>query len=394
VSIQKRPNGKWRARYRDADGKEYSKHFTFKTKTNTGEQSAQEWLDEQTAKVVTNTHVSPKLAKTTVAEWCDQWLAGYATRRPSTVRQARVHVKHIRAKFGTRQLGSVRPSEVKAWMGELKVAGLADSTVYALHSRLGQLYSDAVHDGLVPRSPVSRRTSPGAGKQRPYVATTAQVWALHDALPEYFRPVILLGAFAGLRVAEIAALRVTDVDFMRGVISPAIQYPAEPLKTEMSKTPIPIPLELALELNRVPTKWGSPTLVVGAFGRPVAPYTIETAFAKARVTVKGLPKGFRIHDLRHYFASLLIASGLDVKLVQARLRHSSAKTTLDTYGHLWPDKDESARAAVAAVFTARADVLADSVRTEGAETPSDPRVLATPRSRARTRTGADAAEAA
>ena len=56
------------------------------------------------------------------------------------------------------------------------------------------------------------------------------------------------------------------------------------------------------------------------------------------------PEGFRFHDLRHYLASLLIASGADVKVVQARLRHASAKTTLDTYGHLWPDADESARA--------------------------------------------------
>jgi integrase len=63
-----------------------------------------------------------------------------------------------------------------------------------------------------------------------------------------------------------------------------------------------------------------------------------------------LPEGFRFHDLRHYFASLLIASGLDVKVVQARLRHASAKTTLDTYGHLWPDRDDSSRAAVAAVY--------------------------------------------
>jgi hypothetical protein len=56
----------------------------------------------------------------------------------------------------------------------------------------------------------------------------------------------------------------------------------------------------------------------------------------------------------HYFASLLIASGLDVKVVQNRLRHASAKTTLDTYSHMWPDKDESARAAVANVLAARA----------------------------------------
>ncbi len=81
----------------------------------------------------------------------------------------------------------------------------------------------------------------------------------------------------------------------------------------------------------------------------------------ARGKVPGMPEGFRFHDLRHYYASLLIASGLDVKVVQARLRHASAMTTLNTYGHLWPDADESARAAVSVVMAARAD----SLRTTG-----------------------------
>lgn len=73
-----------------------------------------------------------------------------------------------------------------------------------------------------------------------------------------------------------------------------------------------------------------------------------------RGKVEGLPAGFRYHGLRHYLASLLIASGADVKTVQARMRHASAKTTLDTYGHLWPDRDESTRAVVEEVFLARA----------------------------------------
>ena len=47
-----------------------------------------------------------------------------------------------------------------------------------------------------------------------------------------------------------------------------------------------------------------------------------------------LPAGFRYHDLRHYYASMLISSGSNVKVVQARVRHASAKTTLDTYSHL------------------------------------------------------------
>jgi integrase len=174
----------------------------------------------------------------------------------------------------------------------------------------------------------------------------------------------LLGAFAGLRVAGVAALRVSDVDFMRGVITPAIQYPNAPLKTEMSKTPIPIPKELALELGRVPAKWGSDTLVVGGHGRAVSPTRIDVAFKAARETVEGLPDGSRVHDLRHYFASLSISTGLDVKVVQASLRHASATTTLNMYGHMWPDKDGSARAATAVVFHDRFATRADSLRTE------------------------------
>jgi integrase len=93
--------------------------------------------------------------------------------------------------------------------------------------------------------------------------------------------------------------------------------------------------------------------------RQLAPWALERAVRTARKKVAGLPEGFRFHDLRHYLASLLIASGADVKVVQARLRHASAKTTLDCYGHLWPDKDESTREAVDALLAARADVRSE-----------------------------------
>jgi integrase len=68
-------------------------------------------------------------------------------------------------------------------------------------------------------------------------------------------------------------------------------------------------------------------------------------------------KDFRFHDLRHYYASTLIASGADIKVVQARLRHASASTTLNVYGHLMPDADESARTAINAVLAADASRL-------------------------------------
>jgi integrase len=350
VRVATRRNGRglrWRAYYREPAGKQKSKSFALK-------RDADRWLTTIESSKLAGSYTDPALAWRTVTAWCDTWLIGYRTRRKSTVRQAEVHVKLIKAQFGSMPLAAVKPSDVRGWCAKLKADGRADSYVYALHARLAQIFADAVHDGIVPRSPCSRRTSPGAGKQRPYVATTGQVWALHDAVPAGVRPAILLGAHAGLRLAEAAALRPADVDFMRGVISPAVQWPAEPLKSDTSRLPIPIPHEMALALSVTVAAGDGETVVTDEVGRPVAgPWVIERAVRAARGQVPGLPARFRFHDLRHYFASMLIAAGLDVKTVQARMRHASAKTTLDTYSHLWPDRDESSRAAVAALYAAR-----------------------------------------
>ncbi|WP_240322798.1 site-specific integrase [Austwickia chelonae] len=169
-------------------------------------------------------YLDPRTAKMTVGQWCDGWLEGYVTRRPSTVRQARVHIKAIKQEFADKELSAVRPSDARSWTVRLS-GEYAPSTTYTVYRRFAQIMGDAVHDGMIPRSSCSRRTSPGQARPRPYVATTEQVWRLYDSLPEGLRPAILLGAFVGLRVAEADALRVSDVDFMRGVVNPTIQYP-------------------------------------------------------------------------------------------------------------------------------------------------------------------------
>jgi len=77
-----------------------------------------------------------------------------------------VHVAQIVAEFGAKPPSAVRPSNVRSWTARLRADEYEASYVYALHGRLAQIFSDAVHDGIVPRSPCSRRTSPGQGKQR------------------------------------------------------------------------------------------------------------------------------------------------------------------------------------------------------------------------------------
>ena len=62
------------------------------------------------------------------------------------------------------------------------------------------------------------------------------------------------------------------------------------------------------------------------------------------------PKGIDMHELRYYYASLLIRHGESIKTVQRRLGHAAAAETRDTYLHLWPDSDDRTRDAIDAVL--------------------------------------------
>ena len=129
------------------------------------------------------------------------------------------------------------------------------------------------------------------------------------------------------------------------------------MKTETARTAVPIPQSLALMLAAHVERCPAETVLsVRRAGRSARGRWSGLSAAPGRPwtawwTVSGTT------DLRHYFASLLIVSGADVKTVQGRLRHASAKTTLDTYGHMWPDRDESTRAAVDAALAAREEFL-------------------------------------
>ena len=80
-------------------------------------------------------------------------------------------------------------------------------------------------------------------------------------------------------------------------------------------------------------------------GGPLRRTTFSDVWRKAAQPL-GIPKGDGFHQLRHFYASLLIQHGESVKVVQERLGHQRAELTLDTYSHLWAETDDAARAAV------------------------------------------------
>ena len=99
---------------------------------------------------------------------------------------------------------------------------------------------------------------------------------------------------------------------------------------------------LAAHLARYrPSRYG--LVFTSRTGNPLRRNTLGSIRARP---VAGLPEWATLHDLRHVYASLLIAKGCSVKAVQRRLGHQSAMETLDTYGHLWPDSDDETGNAV------------------------------------------------
>jgi len=140
-----------------------------------------------------------------------------------------------------------------------------------------------------------------------------------------------------------------------GIVTPAIRSPADPVNSETSRTP------LAGTTKAGPRTGRRSEAIHGGDGhrrrgRRVV-FTVGATEGRARPArrSRGLPGTFRYRDLRHYLASLLIASGLDAKVVQTRPRHASAMTTPNTYDHMWPWANESSRAAVAVLLAARKD---------------------------------------
>lgn len=345
ASITKTPAGTYQAFYRDRAGKQH-------TKTHKRRRDAEQWLTEQTAKVLNGTHVGPAAEKVTIGEWAETWLRGHAAgRRPATLRQAATHLKRITAHFGHWPLAALRPSDVREWVAALEGEGLEPSYVYALHSRLAQLYSDAIHDGLTVRNPCSRRTSPPAAKQRPFVCTHEQVEALEQAMPEHLRITILLGAWLGLRVGEVCGLRTSDLDLTARTLRIEAQWTGAELKTGSSRATFALGDQLyarLADLHDPEREW----LLVNQWGEQLQPRVVQREWAKARQQVDGLPEGFRFHDLRHFLASYLIASGADIKAVQHRMRHASATVTLNVYSHLMPKAADATVALIDAALAA------------------------------------------
>ena len=191
ASITKRPDGKWRARYRDPSGKEHAAHRATKA-------AAQRWLDEQTAAIVTGQYVDPRSGRVTFRQYAEQWRNGQV-HRPST----QVYIdgqlrRHAYPALGDRPLSSIRPSDIQAWVKRL-TERLAPSTVGVVHGIVSGIFRSAVRDRVVAHNPCDGTKLPKVTKSRVEPLDTEVVFALADAVPDRYRALVILAAGSGMR---------------------------------------------------------------------------------------------------------------------------------------------------------------------------------------------------
>lgn len=367
---------RWRARWYDEQGRQREK--AFRTQDEAKAHAATVEADMRRL-----TYIDPEAGKMTFREYAEAWRAGQV-HEDSTAAQVETHLRrHVYPVFGDRQLASIRPSEAQAWVRRLETAGpgrsaLMPATVQVIVRYAVAIMHAAVADRRVPVNPFTKLTRTKPLKKRVVPPTVEQVETMRTMLPPQLRALVALGAGCGLRQGEAFAVEVAAVDFLGHALHvrqqlvllpggppflrlpkgrkvrevPLGDEPAAMLAAHIAEFP---PVKVWVEDRTNPARpvwrWAE-LLFTSSDGDALRRDQFGNLWRPAR-DAAGLPPELTFHDMRHFYASALLRIG-DVKAAQEALGHATAQETLDTYGHLWPDSKERARAAIDAAF--RGDV--------------------------------------
>ncbi len=340
------------------------------------------------------TYVDPRRGAQLVRDYAEEkFLPSLVHLRPNSISTYASHLRiHVYPLLGGRRIGSLLKSDIKSFVAA-KAAERAPSTVETIVAVLRAMLASAVEDGVIAVNPAARVQLPEVTPRVLVPLEPPQVLALVRAVSPRYRVGVVLGAGAGLRFGEATGLTVPRAELLRRricVLEQAQNGALAPLKTKASRRVVPVGdwviEEIAAHLERFGPgvsliimsnvgrriirrnafgdMWRSAVAAARTCGQPPAP---SNAAAKCGETCAEpahmLPAGTRFHDLRHFYASALIAANLNPKVIQTRLGHATIAETMDTYGHLFPDSEDLGRTAV---DQALAPTLAEQDRNRGA----------------------------
>lgn len=359
---------RYKARYFDPDGRERSKSFPDGRK-----READAFVRAQSTDISRGTWTDPKAGTVTLREYAlSTWLPAQGG-APNT--RDRLHTaihQHILPVLGGRQLGDLaaHPTVIQQW-----VKGLRMAEITALHTFgiLSSLLSAAVDDGKIPRNPCRTSTvkAPTVPKRLVVPWEAERVAAVRAGLLERLRPLVDCGAGLGMRQGEVFGLAPGDIDWLRNIVHVRRQLRvtrgrmtvAPPKGGKMRDIPLPesVKLSLAAHMEAVtPVRVQVPLLendgklqdltllFPSERGHALRASNFDRLSWKAALEDAGVPVGREngFHALRHHFASVLLAAGVDIRKLAAYLGHEDPAFTLRVYAHLMPDGGDSMRNAI------------------------------------------------
>jgi len=347
---------------RKANGKPDRPKLTGPTKADVQRQLAELRLRAERGELVDSSQ-----GRQTVAAYLDGWLeAAGTTTRPQTLAGYRQIVRdHITPGLGRYKLSALRPDAIQRLYAAKLAGGLSPYTVRKIHIVLHRALEMAVRWRYVPRNPADDVDPPTVTKrdQRPpEPAELARLVEAAEAAEDRLRALWALAIYTGCRQGELLALSWTDIDIdidratltvRRNLVRVKNQMPqfGSP-KSETSRRTISLPVVAVAALRAHKARqaeerlaaahWATNDLVFcSAVGTPLIRRNVNRSFSAA-LKRAGLPSTIRFHDLRHAHATLMLRSGVPLKVASGRLGHGSIAITGDLYQHWVAEMDVDA----------------------------------------------------
>ncbi len=365
-SIFQRTDGRWCAVVSLGwrNGKRHRKHFYGATRGEVRDQLTAAMRAHQQG-----LQIDPQ--RQTVGQFLERWLSDCVapSTRPRTLDSYTDTVRlHLVPTLGKVSLAKLCPQHVQGMINEKLGGGLSPRSVQYMHSVLSRALNRALKWDLVSRNVCTLVPAPRALLHRVEPLSPEDSRRLLDAVKDTENEALYSVAMAlGLRKGEALGLRWQDVDLDGRTLTVRHQLQTvhgkkltEP-KSERSRRMLPLPEFAVKALRAHRVRQHQARLVAGSrwrdtgqvfttsIGTPMDTSRVSKLFRKA-LKKAGLPHK-RFHDLRHTAASLLLAQGVQPRVVMETLGHSQISVTMNTYTHVMPVLLRDAAEKMDAIFS-------------------------------------------
>ncbi len=271
---------------------------------------------------------------------------GHRLREHTMINKGYIIKDKVTPYFSNKKLNEITVADIRAWQNTLIEQGYSQTYLKTIHNQLSAIFNYAVRYYELKDNPCRKAGSMGKAKaDEMLIWTKDEYQAFSDCMMDnrisWLAFQILF--WTGLRIGELLALTFADVDLDKRIISVNKSYQflqgkeiITPPKTPKSNRKVNVPVFLVQDIQ----DYMESLYDVQPTDRviPISKSKLEKEMQKG-VKLSGVKK-IRLHDLRHSHASLLIEMGFSPKEIAERLGHENIETTLNTYSHLYPDKQE------------------------------------------------------